>query len=349
MNLNQIANLLDGELIGDPDLEISGLAKIEDAGPGELSFLANPKYKKFLTTTKASAILVSKDQDDVPLNHIKVSDPYLGFLLILEQFNPPQLPNFKGIHNSAIIDPTASVGHDVTIGPLVYIGKNVTIGDGSFIFPGCVILDGVQIGSNCKLYPNVSIRESCILGANIIIHNGTVIGSDGFGFAPIDDRYQKIPQLGIVRIEDDVEIGANCTIDRATLGESVIKKGCKLDNLIQLAHNVVIEENSVIAAQTGISGSTKIGKNVTIAGQVGTVGHIKIGDKAIVAAKSGVSKDVPPGEVWFGYPAQQIMKQKKVEASLRHLPEITKRVHQLEKLQLELEEKIKNLSEKNER
>ena len=345
MNLNQIAEFINGELVGDPDLEVSGLAKIEEAGPGELSFLANPKYAKYLESTKASAVLVSRDQKDVPVTHIKVDDPYLAFLLILEQLTPPQQPNYNGIHPSAVIDPSAKIEENVTIGPLVYIGKNVIIGKNSFLFPGCVILDGVKMGTGCKLYPNVTIREDCELGNDIIIHNGTVIGSDGFGFAPIDEGYRKIPQMGKVRIEDNCEIGSNCTIDRATMGETIIKKGCKLDNLIQIAHNVVVDENTVIAAQTGISGSAQIGKNVIIAGQVGTVGHIKIGDKSIIAAKSGVSKDVPEGEVWFGYPAQPIMRQKKVEASLRHLPELAKRIHQLERTIIELEEKLN----KNER
>ena len=345
MNLDQIARLLDGELVGDPDLEIKGLGKIEAAGPGELTFLANPKYTKFLSTTKASAVLVSKEFEDISIPHIRVADPYLGFLLVLEQLNPPKAPGFTGIDPSANIDPDAHLAEDVCIGPLVYIGKNVTIGRGTVLYPGCVILDDVQIGENCKFYPNVSIREECLIGNNVIIHDGTVIGSDGFGFAPGASEYRKIPQRGIVRIEDDVEIGANCAIDRATIGETLIKKGCKLDNLIQIAHNVVIGENTVIAAQTGVSGSTKIGRNVTVAGQVGIVGHITIGDKSIIAAQSGISKDVPAGEIWFGDPAQPIMKQKKVEASLRHLPEIARKVHQLEKLSIELEEKLKKLGE----
>ena len=193
------------------------------------------------------------------------------------------------------------------------------------------------------LYPNVSIRENCSLGDQVIVHNGTVIGSDGFGFAPDGETYKKIPQMGNVRIEDNVEIGANCTIDRATLGETLIRKGCKLDNQIQVAHNVIIEENTVIAAQSGISGSTKIGKHVTIAGQVGIVGHVNIKDNAVLAAKSGISKDVPEGEIWFGYPAQSIVRQKKVEATLRHLPELAKRVNQLEKNLARIDELIKKI------
>jgi UDP-3-O-[3-hydroxymyristoyl] glucosamine N-acyltransferase len=223
----------------------------------------------------------------------------------------------------------------------------VEIGNNTVLYPGCVILEGVRIGRDSILYPNVTVREGCQIGDRVIIHNGTVIGSDGFGFAPSGDSYVKFPQLGIVQIGDDVEIGSNCTIDRATMGATVIKQGCKIDNLVQIAHNVVIEENTVIAAQSGISGSTKIGKNVTIAGQVGIVGHIKIGDRAVLAAKSGVSKDVPAKEVWFGYPAHPLMRQKKIEACVHNLPELVKRIHALEKQISDLEQKIKELNNKN--
>jgi len=348
MKLSEIARLLQGHLEGDADIEITGLAKIEEATTGDLTFVANPKYQKFLKSTKASAVLVGSDQQGIELPHIKVEDPYLAFLIALEHFNPPVRPNFTGIHSSSDVSDTAVIGEGVTIGPFVYLGEHVIVGANTLIYPGCVILDGAEIGEDCTLFPNVSIREKCRIGNRVTIHNGTVIGSDGFGFAPIGDTYRKIPQMGKVVIEDDVEIGANCTIDRATLGETIIRKGCKLDNLIQIAHNVIVDENTVIAAQTGISGSTKIGKNVTIAGQVGTVGHISIGDKSIVAAKSGVSKDVPAGEVWFGYPAQPIMKQKKIEASSRHLPDMVRKIHQLEKLCIELEEKIKKMDGGNE-
>ena len=347
MRLMEIAQFLDGELNGDPDLFISGVAKIEEAKPGEITFIANPKYVKYLETTKASAVLVGKDHPSLSLPHIRLDDPYVGFLTLLNKFFPPERPKFSGVHSTAVLSAAVKLDENVTIGPLVYIGEHVVIGKNSILYPGCVILSGVKIGNNCTLYPNVTVREGCQIGDRVIIHNGTVIGSDGFGFAPRGDIYVKIPQMGVVQIEDDVEIGANCTIDRATIGATILKKGCKIDNLVQIAHNVVIDENTVIAAQSGISGSTKIGKNVTIAGQVGIVGHVTIGDKAVLAAKSGVSKDVPANEVWFGYPAHPIMKQKKIEASLRNLPELVKKIHILEKIIMTWEEKMKELSHKD--
>jgi UDP-3-O-[3-hydroxymyristoyl] glucosamine N-acyltransferase len=347
MRLADIAEFLRGELSGDPDIEITGVAKIEDAREGDLTFVANPKYLKFLKSTKASAVIISQTEEAVSVPHIRLNDPYIGFLQVLERFYPPIQPDFGGFHPTAIIEKSAQIGQNVQIGPFVYLGHNVFIGDNTSIYPGCIILDDVRIGNNCRLYPNVSIREKCILKNNIIVHNGTVIGSDGFGFAPDGEQYKKIPQMGHVLIEDDVEIGANCTIDRATLGYTHIQKGSKLDNQIQIAHNVVVGENTVIAAQTGISGSTKIGTHVTIAGQVGIVGHVKINDKAVLAAKSGISKDVPEGEIWFGYPAQPIMRQKKVEASLRHLPELAKKVSQLERNIMKIEEQQKKIGEGN--
>lgn len=343
MKLNEIAQLLNGVLVGDPETEITGLAKIQSATNGQLTFLANPKYAKYLETTKASAVLIANDQDAPKIAHIKVSDPYMAFLETLRVFYPPKEPDFQGIHPASVVADSAKIGQNVQIGPNAYIGNNVVIGDSSVIYPNCVILDNVRIGNNCRLYSRVSVREDCLIGNHVIIHDGTVIGSDGFGFAPEGEKYKKIPQMGIVVIEDDVEIGANSTIDRATIGETVIGQGCKIDNLVQIAHNVQLDQNTVIAAQTGISGSTKIGKHVTLAGQVGIVGHIEIGDNAVVAAKSGVSKNIPPGEIWFGYPASQIMKQKKIEASLRHLPELSKKINGLLKQIELLESKLKHL------
>jgi len=336
-------------LVGNPDIRIGGLAKIQSATNGELTFLSNPKYEKYLESTKASAVIISKDQQSPNINHIKVDDPYLSFLEVLNLLYPVKDPDFNGIHSTAVISDTAIIGKNVQIGPNVYIGESVKIGDNSLIYPHCVFLDNVQVGKNCRLYPRVSIREGCRVGNGVIIHDGTVIGSDGFGFVPDGEKYKKIPQMGIVVIEDDVEIGANCTIDRATIGETIIKQGCKLDNLIQIAHNVEIETNTVIAAQTGFSGSTKIGKHVTIAGQVGVAGHIEIGDNVMLAAKSGISKSVPAGEVWFGNPAMEIMRQKKIGASLRHLPELSKKVNKLIKQLKELEEKLNLLGGEDER
>jgi UDP-3-O-[3-hydroxymyristoyl] glucosamine N-acyltransferase len=341
MKLSEIAKYLQGEMITDSDVEITGLAKIESAKPGQMTFLANRKYARYLNETKASAVIVLKSQQFVKLPHIKVDDPYLAFLRVLKLLHPSDIPKFSGIHTTAVISDSAVIGDQVSIGAYVYLGEKVRIGNNTIIFPNCTLLDNVVIGANSIIYPNVSIRENCQLGNNVIIHNGAVIGSDGFGFAPVDDTYEKIPQIGRVVVGDDVEIGANTTVDRATMGETIIKKGCKIDNLVQIAHNVIIEENTVIAAQSGISGSTKIGRHVTMAGQVGIVGHVSIGDNAVLAAQTGVSKDIPAGEVWFGSPALPIMKQKKIEVCLRHLPELTKKIHQLEKSIIELEEKLK--------
>jgi UDP-3-O-[3-hydroxymyristoyl] glucosamine N-acyltransferase len=348
MKLNEIAKFLKGELVGNPDTEISGLAKIQTASVGELTFLANPKYSKYLESTKASAVLINKSQPSPDLDHIKVEDPYLSFLEILNHFHPPKEPNFDGIHSTAVIAESAIIGENVQIGPNVYIGESAKIGDDTLLYPNCVILDNVQIGRDCRLYPNVSVREGCRIGDRVIIHDGTVIGSDGFGFAPDGEKYKKIPQMGIVVIENDVEIGANTTVDRATIGETIIKEGCKIDNLVQIAHNVEMNANTVIAAQSGISGSTKVGKHVTIAGQVGTVGHIEIGDNAILAAKSGISKNVPAGEIWFGYPAMAIIKQKKIEANLRKLPEMAKKVNKLVKQLEDLQNKLNDLGGEDE-
>ncbi len=343
MKLSEIAAFLGGELAGDPDLNITGLARIEEAAAGDLSFLANPKYAKYLSQTKASAVLVDLNQEQVPIAHIRLSDPYLGFVKIAAKINPPKYAKLSGIHKTAVIADSAHIDKSATIGALVYIGENVRIGKNTIIYPGCVVLDNSSIGDDCVLYPNVSIREACKLGRRVILHNGVVIGSDGFGFAPEEKQYIKIPQLGNVIIEDDVEIGANSCVDRATLGGTVIRRGTKLDNMVQIAHNVDIGDDTVIAAQSGVAGSSKIGKHVTIAGQVGRVGHIHIEAGAMVAAKSGVAKASPKGEVWFGYPAAPIMKMKKIEASLRHLPELTKKIHNLEKTIIELEEKLKNI------
>jgi UDP-3-O-[3-hydroxymyristoyl] glucosamine N-acyltransferase len=347
MKLGDIADFLNGELIGDPSLEINGPAKIESAKTGEITFLTNPKYAKYLDATQATAVLVAKSQENVQMPHIKLENPYYGFLRLLDLFYPQKMPGFNGIHASAIISDSVKLGKNVIIAPQVFVGENVEIGDNCMLYPGCVIMDDVMIGSDCILHANTSIREECRIGSNVIIHCGTVIGSDGFGFAPNGQLYEKIPQRGIVIIGDDVEIGANCTIDRATLGATEIKKGCKIDNLVQIAHNVIIGENTVMASQSGIAGSTQLGQHVTIGGQVGIVPHVKIGDNVIIAAKSGVSKDFRDGQVLYGIPAAPLMKQKKIEANLRHLPEYNKKIHALEKTINELLVRIKTLEKDN--
>jgi UDP-3-O-[3-hydroxymyristoyl] glucosamine N-acyltransferase len=330
--LRELSNRVNGELVGNGDIIITGAAKIDSAGQGEITFLANPRYKPFLQQTRASAVILDKQTDPgIDISQIRVDDVYFRFLQIFLLFNPRKEILELGIHPRAVIQSSAEVGKEVAIGAHTYIGRKVKIGDHTKIFPGCVLLDDVTIGEHCILYPLVSIREECRLGNRVIIHNGTVIGSDGFGFAPFEGRYHKIPQIGIVIIEDDVEIGANCTIDRATMGETIIHQGSKLDNLIHIAHNVEVGESTVMAAQVGISGSTKIGHHVMLGGQVGTVGHITIGNYAQIGAQSGVPKNVPDKEVYFGYPARPIMRTKRIEAVVNQLPELLKRVNRLEK------------------
>jgi len=333
--LKEIADKIGGELHGDEEIHIHSAEKIESATTGEITFVANPRYRDFLSRTAASAVIVDKKTGgDIPIPYILTDDAYFRFLQVFLLFHPARDILEPGIHASAVIHPTARLGESVSIGANVFIGEGCVIGSGTRIFSGCVILNDVRIGEDCTLYPLVSARESCIIGNRVIIHNGAVIGSDGFGFAPYQGTFHKIPQVGIVRIEDDVEIGANSTIDRATMGETVIHRGAKLDNLVHIAHNVEVGESTVMAAQAGISGSTKIGHHVMIGGQVGTVGHIRIGDGSQIGAQSGVSKSVPDGEVVFGYPARPIMRTKRIEAVVNQLPEISKRLRQLE---LELE------------
>ncbi|HID39826.1 MAG TPA: UDP-3-O-(3-hydroxymyristoyl)glucosamine N-acyltransferase, partial [Calditrichaeota bacterium] len=301
---------------------------------------ANRKYQQHLQTTQASAILVESKIDDLDIPHIIVKNAYIAFVFLLRLFNPPDDGYIKGQSEHAYIDASAKVAPSACIGPFVYIGPDCSVGEKTTLYPGVVLLKNVTIGRECVLYPNVSIREDCSVGNRVILHNGCVVGSDGFGFAPKGDGYVKIPQLGSVVIEDDVEIGANSTIDRATLGETIIRQGTKLDNLVQIAHNVEVGTNTVIASQTGVAGSTKIGNHVTIAGQVGIVGHITIGDRAILAAQSGISKSVPEKSIMFGTPALPLSKQKRIDVSLRHLPEMVKKIHQLENEIIALKEEL---------
>jgi len=330
LSLAEIAEMVQGDLEGDSTINIHDVAKIEDAGKGKVTFISNPRYAKYIDTTNASAVIVSKDFPRTAKPIIRTQNPYFSFLQVLKVFHPSCETLAEGIHTSAIIDETTKLGANARIGACVVIDKKCRIGENVSIYPGVVIGPEVEIGKNTIIYANVVLREQVRIGNDVIIHSGTVIGSDGFGFAKEGQRYHKIPQVGTVVIEDDVEIGANCTIDRATLGQTIIHKGVKLDNLIQVAHNVEIGENTVIAAQTGISGSTKIGKNAVIGGQVGFVGHIEIGDNTTIGAQSGVSKSLPPNSVYFGYPARPIMQAKREEAALRKLPDLLKKISELE-------------------
>ncbi len=331
MTLKEIAERIGGRLVGPEDMEISGPAKIEEARPGEITFISNPKYKHYLSTTQASAVIVDDSLKDVSIPHVVVADSYVAFVLVLRLYDKPVHGYLHGLSKKAYIDPSAKVHPTASVAPLAYIGPGAVIGSNTVIYPGVIILKDVHIGDDCIIYPNVSIREFCTIGNRVILQNGCVIGSDGFGFAPYEGRYEKIPQIGNVIIEDDVEIGANCTVDRSTLGSTVIKQGSKLDNLVQVAHNVTIGEHTVMAAQSGIAGSTTVGRHVTIGGQVGVTGHIKVGDNAVLAAQSGITKNVEDGAVLFGTPAVPLSLRKRIDVSLRKLPELVKLVHELEK------------------
>jgi UDP-3-O-[3-hydroxymyristoyl] glucosamine N-acyltransferase len=335
-----LAYLLEGELVGDPEVVITGLAKIEEAEPGELTFLANPKYEKYLSETRASAVLVSREQLAEGKLLIRVDDPYRCFAKLLSVFYPPEPLVELGVHPAAVLGKDVTIGQGVRIAAGVVIGAHSVIGDDIALYPQVSIGEDVTIGAGSIIRAGVSIRHGVRIGCRVIIQDNAVIGSDGFGFAPTQDGgYEKIPQVGTVIIEDDVEIGAGCTIDRATLGATRIESGAKLDNLIQIAHNVVIGANTVIAAQTGISGSTKIGKNCMIAGQVGFAGHLTLGDRSLVGAQSGVSKSWPDNSKIFGYPAIPLGEELRLQATMRKLPELAKTLDRLVKKVEELSAK----------
>lgn len=348
VKLVEAAELVGGKIFGDSNFEINNIAKIEEAQSGDLTFLYLPAYEKYFTSTKASAILVkpnfTKSRNDI--TYIEVNDPNKAFFNILIHYFSPEF-NLSGIDPSSFIHPSSNIGKNVSIGKNVVISAGCKIGDNVKIFHNTVLLDDVVIGDDSILFQNVSVREKCRLGKRVIIHPGTVIGSDGFGFFS-DDKgvYHKIPQIGIVIIEDDVELGANVTVDRASLGATIIKRGVKLDNLVQVAHNVVIGENTVISAQTGISGSAKIGNNCMIAGQVGIVGHIEISDNVIIIAQSGVSKAITKPGQYFGSPAKEFKTALRLEAHVRNLPEYAEKIKLLENQIKSLQEEIKKLSEK---
>jgi UDP-3-O-[3-hydroxymyristoyl] glucosamine N-acyltransferase len=332
----QIATLVGGVIEGDPAATVSGVAKIEDAQEGSLSFIANPKYEDYLHTTKASVLIINesmKVEGPVSPTLIRVKDAYSSLAFLLQRYD--ELVNReekRGIEQPSFIAPTAKIGEDTYIGAFAYIGENVVVGDRACIYPGSYIGDNVVIGADSIIYPGVRIYKDCRLGQRVVIHAGTVIGGDGFGFAPQKDgTYKKVPQIGHVEIDDDVEIGANTTIDRATMGATRIHKGVKLDNLIQVAHNVEIGENTVIAAQTGVSGSTKVGRNCMIGGQVGMVGHIQIADGTRINAQSGLSKSVTVKDTALnGSPAFDYKSSLKSQAIFRNLPELQQRLLQLE-------------------
>ena len=330
-----IAGFLKGEIEGNPDIIVNAIAKIEEGHEGALSFLANPKYEHFIYETKSSVVLVNKSfvpTGSIGATLIRVENSYEAFASLLRLVDQAR-PRKKGIHPTAIIETSARVGSDVFVGPYAYIGENCIIGDGCSIYPHVYIGDNTRLGNNCTLNPGVTIYHDCLLGEGCIIHAGSVIGSDGFGFAPqSDNEYMKIPQLGNVVLEDHVEIGANVAIDRATMGSTIIRKGVKLDNLIQIGHNVEVGENTVMAAQTGISGSTKIGKNCMFGGQVGLAGHIKIADGTKIGAQGGILGDVKEeNTVIIGSPAIEVKKFLRSSVIFKKLPEMKVKIDSLEK------------------
>jgi len=337
---HELSLMLNGTVEGDPSVAVNQLAKIEEAQAGSLSFLANPKYEQYLYTTNASVVIVNNDQalaQPVKATLIKVPNAYSAITILLEKYNTIKL-NKTGIEQPCFIHPSAKIGENVYVGAFAYIGPNVKVGDNCKIYPNCFIADDVILGSNVTLFPGVKVYFDCVLGNNIIIHSGTVIGADGFGFAPAGDgTYTKISQIGNVIIEDDVEIGSNTTVDRATMGSTIIRKGVKLDNLIQIAHNVEIGANTVVAAQTGISGSTKVGENCIVGGQVGIVGHITIAKGSQIQAQSGVSRTITEeGKKWMGSPAFPLNDHMRSQIVINRLPALEKRINELEKIITEL-------------
>ncbi|MBI5286681.1 MAG: UDP-3-O-(3-hydroxymyristoyl)glucosamine N-acyltransferase [Deltaproteobacteria bacterium] len=344
-SLGELAGFVGGEVSGDGEVAITGVASLEDASQGDITFIANPRYIPFVSTTRASAIIASADmaQSIKGRNILIAINPYLAFARVLDLFTSgPGGTDLKsvpmGIHPKAELHPTARIGSSPSIYPFVYIGEGVRVGDRVTLFPGVYIGRDVTIGDDVLIYSNVSIREDCRIGNRVIIHCNAVIGSDGFGFAKDGSRLHKIPQTGIVRIEDDVEIGACVTIDRATLGETAIRRGTKIDNLVQIAHNVEIGEDSIIVAQVGIAGSAKIGSRVELGGQVGVVGHIAIGDDVKVGAQSGVAHDLPSGQVFSGSPAIPHKDWLRAQGIFAKLPEMRKTLLDLERKVRELEE-----------
>ena len=333
----QIAELINGKIEGDPDVAVSSFGKLEEATEGQLAFLANPKYEDFLYTTNASIIIINDSlevEKELKATLIRVPDAYSSFAVILTAYSEMAKANLTGIQEPSYISKSAKIGENVFIGAFAYLGNDVILGDNVKIYPQVFLGDHVTVGDNSVLYPGVKIHHHCVIGKSVCIHAGCVIGGDGFGYAPqTDGSFKKIPQIGNVVVENNVEIGANTTIDRSTIGSTIIKCGAKLDNLIQVAHNVEIGMNTVIAAQSGISGSTKIGKNVMIGGQAGVVGHIQIADGSKINAQSGVAKSIKtPNTAVTGSPAYDYGQAIRSQILSRNLPEIEKRIQNLEQI-----------------
>jgi UDP-3-O-[3-hydroxymyristoyl] glucosamine N-acyltransferase len=336
--LYELAELVGGTVDGDGQTLIRGVAGIREAEPGEITFIANSKYEEFLDVTRASAVITANGPaTGKPV--IRIDNPYYAYLQVLNLFAADVAVRYpRGVHESAVVDPGVALGANVAVGPLCHVAKGARIGDNTTLVAGVFVGEAVQIGRDCLVYPHVTIREGTLVGDRVILQPGVVLGADGFGYAKNGSTHHKVPQIGRVVIEDDVEIGANSCVDRATTGETRVRRGTKIDNLVQIAHNVVMGEHCVVAAQVGISGSTEVGTGVVFGGQAGVGGHIAIGDRVMVGGQSGVTKDVPANTAVSGYPAREHSLAKRLYAHIALLPDLFRRVKDMERRLREVEE-----------
>lgn len=333
--LREIADLVEGEVLGEGDPTIDGVTNIEDAGPADITFAVPPHIEK-AAGSKAAAVIVPADVTNFPKPAIRVANPRIAFTKVLEIFTPPPQVE-RGVHPAAVVGRNVRLGQNVAIMACAVIADDAVIGDNVVIYPHCYVGRGATVGGDSILYPNVTVNAACRLGSRVIVQSGAVVGSDGFGFVTVGGRHHKVPQVGNVVIEDDVEIGANASIDRATTGSTIVRRGTKIDNLVHLAHNVVIGENCFLVAFTGIAGSTKVGNNVTFAGQSGAVGHITIGDNCTFAGRAGAASDVPANSFYAGFPARPHREWLRAEAGMRKMPELLKKMQAMETRLAELE------------
>ena len=335
--LGHYAQLVGGKVIGDPSIRIAAVNTLDHAGPGDITFLANPKYQRMLATTHASAVIVSPEYAVSPANLLQVADPYFALRQIMVAIYGYRRQPMGGVHKLANVSPDATLGEGVTVSAFATVEAGASVGPRTVLYPNAYVGVNARVGADCVLHPNVVVYDGCILGDRVILHSGTVIGQDGFGFATHDGVHHKIPQVGIARLGDDVEMGANCAVDRATLGETVIGSGTKFSDLVAIGHGTTIGEHCLLVAQVGIAGSVTVGKHCVLAGQVGVAGHLRINDNVTVAAKSGVINDIPAGQTILGQPAIDITKAKKNYVAFVQLAELREKVRQLESRLRELD------------